>query len=151
MVFYNPEGSIQSTESNYNYCFEPNSTIALKFDSYDEDNYEFQEYYSYKLNIANVEKSLYSKYDSKNIKVTTTSESDKLIAIVKNESNYSFSSIRICVIFYDEQGNCIGYDERSPECYNSGTTDYVNLYYPQDEEFNYITPSNYKIYVNYAY
>ena len=57
---YDKNGNIQSTTSDFNYCFEPNSTCVMCFNSYNTATYRSQTYASYKLNFGEVSKSYYS-------------------------------------------------------------------------------------------
>lgn len=152
MLFYDALGNVQSIGYEYNYCFEPKSTIAICFDSYNSSTYTSQTYASYKINLGTVSKSFYTKYGVSKILAGVEGKNDSsLIVRVQNNSSNKYDTIRISVVYYDNQGNVIGYDDTFADCKSSGSIDYINLYYPLNNNYEYITPANYKIYVNYAY
>ena len=150
MIFYNAKGNIQSKTTEFNYCFAPKSTIALEFRSYNTSTYEYQTYSSYKLSLGKVEKSYYSPYTSK-IKVNASKTDGCIIAEVKNNSGKKLNFINIAIVYYDMNNKVIGYDETYADCTSNGSTDYISLDYPYDENYEDIVPANYKVYVNYAY
>ena len=151
MVFYNEKGAMQSTTSDFNFCIEPNSTVTMEFSSYNSSTYESQTYGSYKLNLGEVLKSYYNNYGASKIKVSANKSDGSVIAEVTNNSGKKLDTILISAIFYDSQGKVIGYDETYANCKENNTSDFVNLYYPTNENYNDIVPASYKIYVNHAY
>ena len=150
MVFYDANGNIQSTAVDSNYCFEPNTTIALEFSSRNTSTYKLQPYAKFKLNMGNVYESYHTGYLRK-IKVSPSPTDGKIIAEVTNNSGKKLNFINLAVIFYDASGKVIGYDDTYADCTAIGDVDYTNIYYPYDANYNKITPASYRVYVNYAY
>lgn len=151
MIFYDINGKIQSKTSEYNFCFEPHSSIAMEFSSYNTSTYESQEYSSYKLSLGEVTKSYYTTSCTNKISVNADKTDGCLVAEVTNNSGYDLDTIQVCAVFYDSNNNVIGYYYTYAECYTNGSSDFINLYYPYDENYDSIEPASYKIYVNHAY
>lgn len=151
MIFYDENGKIQSKTSDFNYCFEPKSTIALEFKSYNSSTYMSQTYSSYKMVFSDISKSFYTTYGVKDISVSPNETDGSILAEVTNISSNRYDFIKLAVVYYDINNSVIGFDDAYAYCENPGTTDYVELDYPYDENYRDIKPASYKIYVNYAY
>ena len=76
---------------------------------------------------------------------------DNLILTATNTGENDYSFIQLAVVFYDEYGNCIGYNYKYADCEKAGTTDYMNFNFPYDSQYNTIVPDSYEVYLNYAY
>ena len=59
--------------------------------------------------------------------------------------------IKIAIVFYDSNGNAVGYDTKYAECQVNGSVDYMSFDFPYDDDYEIIFPSSYKIYVNTAH
>jgi len=151
MIFYDEKGNIQSKTSDYNYCFEPKTTIALEFLSFNSSTYEPQAYSSYKIVFNEISKSFYTKHGVKDINISSSQTDGSVVAQLTNISSNKYDTIQIAIVYYDINNKAIGYYYTFAECNNAGATDVIDLYYPYDENYEIIKPANYKIYVNYAY
>lgn len=151
MVFYNASGAMQSTAHDFNYCIEPKSTVAMEFESYNTSTYQDQTFSNYKLSLGDVTKSFYNKNGASKIATSASKTDGSLIVEATNNSGYKLDTILISAIFYDAQGKAIGYSETYADCKENNSSDFINLYYPMDEKYDYIVPASYKIYVNHAY
>lgn len=151
MVFYGANGAMQSTTTDFNYCIEPKSKSTMVFRSYNTSTYKEQTYASYKLNLGEVTKSNYSKYGASKISTSVSKTDGSLIVEATNNSGKKLDYVNISAIFYDAQGKAIGYKDTYADCKEANSSDFINIYYPTDEDYNYIVPAKYELFVNYAY
>lgn len=151
MVFYDKNNKIVANSSNEEYAIESYTTIAMYFIAYDTNAYDYIDFNKYKLNFVNLERNQYNKSYVKSISATASKTNDKLVVCAKNKSGTKLEFVKIAVVFYDENNNCIDYDYAYADCSTNGSRDYVNFYYPYDEDYNTIIPTSYKIFINSAY
>lgn len=151
MIFYDKNNRIIANDSDEEYSFEPYTTIAMYFESYDTNIYDYIDFNKYKLNFVNLERKKYSKSYVKNISISASKTNDKLVVCAKNNSGTKLEFVKIAVVFYDENNNCIDYTYHYADCSTNGSSDYIDFYYPDDEDYNTIIPTSYKIFINSAY
>ncbi len=149
MAYYK-NGKMIGTVSDANYAFEKGKTCALFFNAPYDSNYRKMDYDNYKISIS-AQKGTNLVCSSSKIKVTSNFGADNVSAEVKNNSGKDLSFIRLACVFYDSNGNVLGYDYHYAGCQKKGSTDYLSFYFPYDEDYQTIYPKKYKIYVNYAY
>jgi hypothetical protein len=85
------------------------------------------------------------------IKVDSNFGADNVMAEVTNNSGETLEYIHLSIIYYDSNNNAIGYDEHYAYCETAGSADYISFDFPYDSNYETIYPSDYKIYVDYAY
>lgn len=149
MAYYSG-GKIIGTTSNYNYAFESGSECALFFDAPLDGDYNYVKYNDFKITMS-IEEGTNLITGAKNISVSSDFGADNVSAEVTNNSGNKLSSIIVACVFYDSDGNAIGYDYHYANCETAGSLDYMTFSFPYDENYDTITPSSYKIYVNSAY
>lgn len=150
IVYYDKNGKMIQSYGDSNYGFESNAQCATWFMPPFDSNYNNIEYASYKINI-NAELALSTISKVGEISVKSDMASDNVTAEVKNNSNIKLTSIHLSIIWYDENENVIGYEERYAECENSGSVDYLTFNFPYDKNYNTLTPTSYRILVDWAY
>lgn len=149
-IAYYRKGKIIDMTSESNYAFEKGRTCALFFHAPYDSNYNDVSYDDFKISIsAEKEKNLICA--SSKIKVTSNFGADNVNAKTKNNSGKKLEYIIIACVFYDAQGNAIGYDYHYAKCTKKGSVDYLSFDFPYDENYQTIRPKKYKIYVNGAY
>lgn len=149
-IAYYRNGKMIGTASDRNYAFEKGRTCALFFHAPYNSNYQDVEYDDYKISIQ-VEKRTNLVYGASKIKVSSNFGVDNVSVAVKNNSGKNLEYIIIACVFYDSQGNAIGYEYHYADCKKKGSTDYLTFDFPYDENYDTIYPKKYKIYVNNAY
>lgn len=149
MAYYR-NGKIIGTASDDNYAFEKGKTCALFFHAPQNSKYQNVDYDKYKISIK-VEKRTSLVCGVSKIKVTSNFGADNVSAKVKNNFGKNLEYIIIACVFYDYQGNAIGYEYHYANCTKKGSTDYLSFNFPYDENYETIYPEKYKIYVNSAY
>lgn len=104
----------------------------------------------YKMTL-NVDGSYETGYADK-IEITSSNQSENaIIAAVTNKSGKKLGMIHLSALMYDASGNLVGVNEAYADCNSAGSTDYVNFYYMNDDNYDPIVPANYQIYVDFAY
>ena len=149
LVYYR-KGKMIDSKSDVNYAFEKGKTCALFFDAPLDSDFEYVDYDNYKISIS-VEKGTYLICGSSKIKTTSNFGEDNVTVKVKNNYKKKLSYIQIACVFYDSDGNAIGYEHHYADCKKKGSVDYLTFYFPYDEDYDTIYPDSYKIYVNNAY
>lgn len=150
MVYYSG-GKMIDTSSDYNYGFESDTECALFFHAPTDSNYNDVSYDDYKISLSVDEASSSTTYSAKRIEVSSNIGSENVTAEIKNKSEKDLEFIYIAVVFYDSQNKAIGYEYTYAKCETGGSVDFVSFDFPHDSNYNAITPSSYKIYVNHAY
>lgn len=150
LVYYK-NGVMLDTSSAYNYAFESGKTCALRFSPPYDADYDTVIYDSYDINIS-VEKgseNLICGVDG--IATYDNVGSDKVVVSVQNNSGRKLSTIMVVVVFYNSSNVAIGYRYHYADCSLSGSIDYLTFDFPYDSNYDTITPSSYRIFVNEAY
>ena len=94
----------------------------------------------------------FKDYYQKKIEITNkTEEEEKLLVEVKNDSYSVVDVIEVYVVYYDEEGNTVGFDNSLVKKLAVDKVSEVKLNYPKDKEYNYISFSRYEVGVNTAY
>ncbi len=150
LVYYDESGKMLVATSDYNYCLEPSNTCALFFNQPYDSNYKNVPYSDYKLTLS-VDKSYNTTYGASKISITANEGADNITAEVTNDSSIKLDTISVAIVYYDSNGEAMGYDYTYAKCSTPGSTDYLTFRYPHDAEYNTLYPSNYTIYVNHAY
>ena len=135
-------------DSDANYCFEPGATIAMEFTCRDS-NYNPISFTNFKLNMGTIRTSYYTGSSNK-ISVTSNKVDKTINFAITNKSGKSLDTIGISVVYYDINGNTIGYDYLYADCKINGSTDYRTIT-PYDNNYNDLNPHSYTIYVDHAY
>lgn len=153
VLYYDDNGNLIDTHSDENYCLESGKSCALRISGPYDSNYKNVEYASYKVKVTaeKVSNYIYSGVDDVSVYESNSPVSEKVITEVTNTGIESYSYIHLSIVFFDEFGDCIGYDESYAHCESAGSTDYINFEYPYDENYDTIAPYSYEIYVDYAY
>ena len=145
MFFYDSDGqAISLSDGDGNYCFEGNSTCVMRFD-YPVNSYGERVEFAYYGTIHNVEKSKYIGY-AKSISVSSNFGSNSVMATVNNNTGMSVETCKLAIIYYDKDGNAIGYNREYADFENGELSDIVSFEFPEDE-----IPASYEIFVNNAY
>lgn len=155
-LFYDEYGNLVGKYTDRNHCFEPGKECVLIFRN--PHTFEYFEsaggyggidipYSTYEFSVK-ITNCLYTGV-SGNVEVTSNFGEGNVMVTVTNRSGSTISTTRLTVIFYKD-GNVIGYDESYPDMYN-GTSDYLQIRFPYDENYDTIIPDDYVIYVNHAY
>lgn len=152
VLYYDSNGSLISTNSENNYCLQSGRTCALKISAPYDSNYKRVAYSSYKVKVS-ATKCTNMIYGAGSISLDINNSPSTEIVVIgaTNVGSKNFYSVQLAIVFFDSNGQCIGYDYAYPECGTAGSTDYVNFRYPYDSNYDTITPSSYKVYVNNAY
>lgn len=137
-----------STESNY--AFEKGNTCAFSFQPPLNHDFSPVEYDDYQINIS-VESASYLVCAAKSIGVKPNIGFENVFVTVSNNSSENLLFITMAIVYYDSNGNAIGYECKSADCLNIGAISYLTFDFPHDENYQMITPSSYEIFVNDAY
>ena len=88
-------------------------------------------------------------YDANKLPYTVEKKSDNLVITVTNNTGEALDSINVDVLYYDSEDKIIGYgsDRISPNV-TAGAANFVNIYLPEDENFNEIAYSRYEVIVS---
>lgn len=153
VLYYDKFGNLIDSVKKENYCLESNRTCALKIIApFNKNTWEDIDYNSYKVKLS-VEKTtnmvLGAKYIS--LDINNSPSTAMLVVGATNTGSKNLYTVQIAAVFFDENGDCIGYDYAYPDCKKAGSTDYVNLDYPYNRNYDSIPPASYKVYVNHAY
>lgn len=149
MAYYSG-GQMIDTASDDSYALESGKECALFFHAPYDSNYNKVSYDDYKITMS-VSEGTHLIAGASDIAVSDTFGADNVSAEISNNSDNDFSFIVVACVFYNSNGDAIGYDYHYAGCNTSGSIDYITFDFPHDENYNTIRPSNYKIYVNYAY
>ena len=149
MAYYS-NGKMIDTASDSNYVFESGEECALFFYAPYDSDYNNISYDDYKITLS-IEKANYASYDASGIDIDSNIGADNVSAEVKNNSGKNLEFIKIAIVFYDSNGNAVGYDTKYAECQVNGSVDYMSFDFPYDDDYEIIFPSSYKIYVNTAH
>lgn len=150
MVYFKNGKMIGTTESS-NYAFESGSTCALCFGAPYDSNYDNVDYDDYKISMKITNGSDSLVLGSKKIKVDSNFGADNVVANVSNNSGKQLGSIAIAIVYYNSYGDAIGCDYTYADCNTDGSEDYISFSFPYDSNYDTIYPSDYEIYVNFAY
>lgn len=151
-LLYKRGGDVLGTKSDYEYVFEKGTKCALFFNAPSDENHRYiYDYDDYKISLSIEEAS--SSAISKVAKIETSASigTKGLVVETQNMSGIELNTIKIVAVFYDSNGDAIGYDYSYAECKSNGSIDYVELRYPYDNNYNFIIPSDYEVFVNGAY
>ncbi|MBS5933730.1 MAG: Ig-like domain-containing protein [Clostridiales bacterium] len=149
LVYYNNSGNMIMATSDSNNCLEPNASCALFFRGPYDSDYKDLDYSDYKITMS-VEKTYADKYDSSKIQVNSHM-GENVTAEFTNNSDYDLEYITVAIVYYDVNGNAIGYDNSYVYCESAGSVDFKTFDFPYDSEYNTIIPNSYKIFINSAY
>ena len=155
VTFYDKSGKKIATSSERIYCFDPDTTIAIHFESkeiYNDYKYE-----------AKVTKSLVDKHAENNVKkikyeikdeneYVTAGEEYKIVEISSFNLPLQLYATVIELIMYDDNEKIIGCRKLEFTPYDGGLPDTTeDFLLPKDKEGNIIIPSKYKVFVNDVY
>lgn len=154
LVYFNNSGAMLEAVSDLNWCLEPNATCVFRFSAPYDTNDDLVPYADYELNL-NVAKSTIETYGAKKLKVESNIGANNVTAKIINNSKKHFEYIHATVVFFDSDGNAMGYGENSLYGMNSGDVKYESFDLPEeynenDGEYHVIMPASYKIYIDYA-
>ncbi len=152
VLYYDESGKLIDTRNDTCYAVGTGKTVAIKVSGPYSSSYNRLEYDSFEVKLS-ADRSVYKNSDLGNqyISLETNDTGDKLIVTATNTGENDYSFIQLAVVFYDEYGNCIGYNYKYANCEKAGTTDYMNFNFPYDSQYNTIVPDSYEVYLNYAY
>lgn len=142
MVFFKAGKMVGTSSDNCSYLA-PNQTTVAHFYSYDVK----REYDDYKLNVSVAEPF---REGTNKIKIVSDKTDNNVTAEVTNNSGRQLDFIHLAIIYYDQDENAIGFENRYAHCNDIDSTDYVTFNFPYDENYNTIIPDSYKIYLKYA-
>lgn len=150
-VFFDSKGNRLSASSDSNFCLEKNGgECAMYFNGPMDLDYSYVDFDSFKLNIS-VDKSSKTSRASK-ITIDPRKGSNSVTVEVTNGSNKDLAFIHLSVVYYDASGKVIGYEYAYSNATDAGVVNYTSLPFPYDStNYTAITPSSYKVYVDYAY
>ncbi len=141
-LFYDSNGNLLEKSSDSNYALESGRECAL-FAWNSSSNWS-----THKINLKVL--------DAKNIitnapKINTTFNVGNENVMIKAKNNgIKVFSTEIAVVYY-KNNRVIGYGRRYPDINNSGATDYLEVPFPHDNDYNAIYPDRYVVYVNHSY
>ena len=154
VLYYDSKGNLIDKRSNSLSPIAIGSEVAIKVSQpYDSNTWDDLDYSKYQV-IIDAEKSYYSSEElgNKDIEIESINTGSKVIATVRNKSQIDYSSIQLCILYFDRNGNCIGYDYEYADCTGPEKTDYITFDYPYDSlNYESITPASFKILLNHAY
>ncbi len=151
IIFYR-NGKAVGTSMDYNDAFEKGQTCALFLLGPIGSDYEFLDYDDFKISIQTKAADEDLICVSSKINIISDFGIDNVCVTAKNNSGKSLSLVDIVCVFYDSNGNAVGYDNYpSSSCENIGGEDFLSFDFPIDKNYNTIKPNSYKIYVNRAY
>ncbi len=151
-LYYDTNKRMIDTRQSTCYAVGTGKTVAIKISGPYSSSYDRLDYDSFEIKLT-AERSSYKNSDlgNQNIDLKTENTGDKLIITATNTGNTDYSYVQFAVLFFDAYGNCIGYDYNYADCETAGTTDYINVRFPYDSNYNTIVPNSYEVYLNYAY
>lgn len=147
---YFKDGKMIDTASDANYAFEKGAECALFFHGPHDNEYNDVSYDDYKLTLS-VSEGTNLVCGQKGIDVKSDFGADNVSAEVTNSSGNDLNTIQLAVVFYDSNGDAIGYEYHYAECLTNGSVDYLSFNFPYDDNYSTIVPASYQLYVNSAY
>ena len=151
VLYYDADGKLIDQNTNEIYCLSKGNTCALEVTGPYDSDYNSLPYSSYKVELK-AENISESKLDYiKSIEVENTNTGSKVISHVTNTGDNKIEFTQLAIIFFDADGNAIGYDYHYADVEQSGDTDYLNFEYPYDDNYDTVIPDSYRVYVNEAY
>lgn len=147
-IFKDENGTFMEKVETYDsyICIDANSETIVYDWGFDED---FSQYpnYEFSFDLSNIaEDFLYSNFE-----VSSTDTGDQISVQIKNNNSESVESIDVNVVYY-ENGSIVGiqsgysYDSTIAE----GESAYINVYYPEDADYNEVSFDEYEIYITQA-
>ena len=150
MVFYDVNGKMLDSSTDYNYCLGVGKTCALYFSNPYDSDYNYIDYAEYKVSL-NVEKSYYVDL-SENISVDSNVGTSSVMIEFTNKTGKKIDALQASIVYYDKNGKVIGYDYCYPKCEKANSVDVASISLPYDEiTYDDIDFASYKIFINYAY
>lgn len=147
-IFKDENGTFMEKVETYDsyICIDANSETIVYDWGFDEDFSQYQNY-EFSFDLSNIaEDFLYSNFE-----VSSTDTGDQISVQIKNNNSESVESIDVNVVYY-ENGSIVGiqsgysYDSTIAE----GESAYINVYYPEDADYNEVSFDEYEIYITQA-
>ncbi len=142
--FYDKNGTILGSDSDYVFGYAPGQEIVSSFYSAPE------KYDSYKI-YFDAEDSFYTpRYKDIEIITNDNKETEKIIIQFKNTSDTEIKSVEAGVVFY-KNGKIIGYDSDYDTTIKVGRSANLSIRYPYDRYYDTIEFDEYRVFINSAY
>ena len=156
VTFYDESGKEKSNGSKHIYCFDPDATIALYFES----NEIYNDYkYEAKIGKSFIDEN--TEHNTKKVKYKLNDVKEKFsdVGNLYNNVEISSSELRVdCyvteigIVMYDDNEKIIGFSYLTYHPYDGGIIEEIEHFaLPKDKNGNIIIPSKYKIFVNDVY
>lgn len=131
-------------ETKINYCLGGGSTGTIFFQAPLDEFGNYVVYNSYKASFS-VDKSKYKSYSDK-IRISQELKVIEGSFTAVNFSGKKLSTIEATIVFYDGNGNIIGYRTKNLNCFEKNSMDQFTVDY-----ISGIVPAKAKVYINCAY
>ena len=142
--FYDANGKIVGSDTEYYFAVDPNREVAGQM--YDTPE-KFDNYKIY-VDAKKAEESYTTYFDQ--IEVVHNNNGEEIIVQVKNNSKDVIDEMDVSVVYY--QGDkAVGIDYDMESEIKSGRSANFTFYYPEDQNYNEVKFDSYKVFVNEAY
>lgn len=147
-LFYDENNEVVGTaETSFRVIKSKAEVAVCAVESYDvPQNYST---YEIKLDIDSSYIENENGYADK-IKITSKDTGEKIMVTATNESDVKLNKLAIGVVFYNE-GIPVGYSDETQYEVEPNDTEYYNIIYPYDKNYDTIKFDEFKIFVNSAY
>lgn len=141
-LFYDPKGNLLEKGTDTNYALESGRECAL-FVWNPDSNWS-----SHKINLkVDNTSNVISNVSGINISFNVGNE-NVMVKVKNNGKKNAFTEI--AVVYY-KNNKVVGYGRHSADVENRGDTDYLEIPFPYDSNYNTIDPDRYVVYVNHSY
>lgn len=144
-IFKDENGTFMKKAETYDsfFCIAANSEVIVYDWGFDEN---FSQYpnYEFDFSLSNISDDfLYNNFE-----VSSTDTGDQISIQVKNNNHESIESMKVNVVYYENEsivGIQSGYSYDSTVA--EGDSAYINVYYPEDSDYNEVSFDRYEIYI----